>query len=315
MPLVSVVIPACNSAAHIGSALKSVFAQTFTDYEVILVDGGSSDTEELEKAVQRYGRRLRYIQQENRSLAAARNAGIRASNSSMIALLEPDYLWEPEYLSVQVAEMMRNPRIDVLYPNALVFGISRGSGRTFMDLCPSEGEVTFEALVTERCTVMASALMRREAVLKAEMFDEDLGTNEDFDLWLRIAKRGGRIAYHRRVLVSYRHRTQSQSADSALNCQGSLAVLDKAQRTMNLTPSEKRALNQGRAYLYSRLQYYNGKTAFLRGDAKAAIENWKRANEVSRNRKLNLVIVLLQIAPRLLLRAYRWRDRFLCRLG
>jgi glycosyltransferase involved in cell wall biosynthesis len=267
----------------------------------------------VEKVLKPYQSRIRYLKQENRGISGARNAGIRASQSPIIALLDSDDLWQPEYLSVQVAEMIRDPSIDVLYPNALIFGGSCDSGRTFMDLCPSEGEVTFERLVTERCTVMVSALVRRKAILDVGMFDENLRTNEDFDLWLRIVKHGGRIVYHRRILAQYRRRVGSVSADSVRMCEGFLGVLDKVQRTMSLNPSEISALDQGRAYVRNQREYYKGKTAFLRGDAKAAIENWKKANEFSRNRKLDLAIGLLQIAPKFILRIYQLRDRFLYR--
>jgi glycosyltransferase involved in cell wall biosynthesis len=313
MPLVSVIIPVYNAAHCIGQTLRSVFAQTFTDYEVIVVNDGSPDTEELEKALSPFLGCIRYIKQENLGLSAARNAGIRASQSPMIGFLDSGGLWEPDYLSIQVAEMMRDPTIDVMYSNARIFGDSYGSGQAFMDLCPSEGEVTFERLVTERCTVMASALIRRAAILDAGMFDEHLRTNEDFDLWLRIVKRGGRIAYHRRILVHYRRRTEKLLSNSVRSCEGILKVLDKVQQTMSLTPSEEMALDQGRAYIHDRLQYYKGKTAFLLGDAKTAIENWKNANKSSRNRKLDLAIGLLQIAPKFLLRVYQLRDRFLYR--
>src|ERR671939_2007579 len=98
MPAVSVIIPAYNAAAHIGAALDSVFAQTFTDYEVIVVNDGSPDTPELERALDAYAGRLLYVRQENRGPSGARNAGIRRARGEYVALLDSDDLWLPAYL-------------------------------------------------------------------------------------------------------------------------------------------------------------------------------------------------------------------------
>ena len=77
MPTVSIVIPAYNVAPYIGETLDSVFAQTFADYEVIVINDGSPDTEELERAIQPYQERIRYLSQKNSGASAARNAGLR----------------------------------------------------------------------------------------------------------------------------------------------------------------------------------------------------------------------------------------------
>jgi glycosyltransferase involved in cell wall biosynthesis len=315
MPLVSIIVPAYNTAPYIRETLQSVFAQTFTDYEVVVVNDGSPDTEELERVLEPYQGRIRYLKQENRGLSAARNAGIRASQSPMIALLDSDDLWEPEYLSVQVAEMMRDPSIDVLYPNALIFADSSRREQKFMDLSPSESEVTFEALVTQRCTVMVSAMARRKIILDAGLFDENLKMNEDFDLWLRIMKLGGRIAYHRRILARYRRRKGSLSSNQVRMCEGFIQVLDKAQRTMSLSTSEKAALEQARSFTCAELQFWKGKTAFLQSNPKIAIDNLKNANQFFKSRKIALAIIMLRFAPGLLLQVYRLRNRLIYQIS
>jgi len=140
-PAVSVIMPAYNVSQFISEALESVFAQTFKDYEVIVVNDGSPDTDELLRALAPYRGRIRYIEQENRGVSAARNAAIRAARGHYVAHLDPDDLWEPGYLAAQLAEFARDPSIDVLYPDALIFGDAPEAGRRFMDWCPSSGEV------------------------------------------------------------------------------------------------------------------------------------------------------------------------------
>ena len=210
-PRVSVIMPAYNVAPYIGDALRSVFAQTFRDFEVVVVNDGSPDTDDLERVLADYRERVVYLKQENRGVSAARNAGIRAARAPFVAHLDPDDLWEPEYLASQLEVLERNPTIDVLYPDALIFGDSPEAGLRFMDWCPSNGEVTVESLFAERCHVMCSVTARRGALLRTGLFDEALRCSEDFDLWLRVLKSGGRIAYNRRVLARYRRRATSHT--------------------------------------------------------------------------------------------------------
>src|SRR6266702_399564 len=101
-PAVSVIIPAYNVARYIGETLESVLAQTFTDYEVIVVNDGSPDTEEFERAIEPYLSRIRYLKQENRGASVARNTGLQAAGGEFIAFLDADDLWLPNYLEAQM---------------------------------------------------------------------------------------------------------------------------------------------------------------------------------------------------------------------
>ncbi|HEX8749387.1 MAG TPA: glycosyltransferase family A protein [Pyrinomonadaceae bacterium] len=311
VPAVSVIMPAYRAAGYINDALDSVFAQTFTDFEVIVVNDGSPDTEELERVLEPYRDRIVYIRQENKGVSAARNAAIGVSRSPFIAQLDPDDLWEPEYLAVQMETLERDPSIDVLYPNALVFGDMPEAGREFMEVAPSEGEVTFESLVMQRCTVMTCVTARREMVLRAGLYDESLNCSEDFDLWLRIIKAGGRIHYHRRVLVRYRRHRGSLSSDPLWVCENALRVLDKFERNISLTDVEREALERARTRFRATHSFYRGKRAFTEGDTKTAIECLRQANIFFRSRKTAVVLLLLRLAPQLLLRTYDLRDRLI----
>lgn len=312
-PKVSVIIPAYKTAEYIGETLQSVFDQTFKDYEVIVVNDGAPDTEEIERAIEPYVGRVIYIKQENRGLSGARNTAIRNARGEYIALLDSDDVWEPEYLEVQVTAMERDPTIDVLYPNASLFGDPRNDGRTFMDLCPSEGEVTFESLITQRCTVFVSVIARREMIVRAGMFDESLRSSEDFDMWLRVIQHGGRIAYHRRPVARSRRRAGSLSSDPVWMCQHILRVLDKAGQRFDLTPAERGTLTKERARFHAALRLEEGKREFFNGNAGAAADNLREANALFKSRKISVALLLLRIAPGLLLRVYDARDRFILR--
>jgi glycosyltransferase involved in cell wall biosynthesis len=314
-PAVSVIMPAFRSAGYIAEALDSVFAQTFKDFEVVVVNDGSPDTEELERVLDGYRGRVVYLTQENRGVSAARNAAIRVARAPLVAMLDPDDLWEPEYLEVQVGMMRADPTLDLLYPNALIFGDVPHAGRTYMEVNPSQGEVTFEGLLTQQCTIVNYVIARREAVVAAGGFDESLSRSEDFDLWLRILCRGGRIAYHRRVLARYRRHAGSLSSDPVLMARDILRVLDKAGRELELTGEQRRLLARERERFHAGLRLEEGKRAFERGDARSALAGLGEANRVLRSRKLSLVIRLLKVAPRLLLRAYDLRGRYVLKGG
>lgn len=308
-PAVSIIMPAYNVAEYIGVALDSIFNQTFTDYEVIVVNDGSPDTEELERVLGPYLDRIVYLKQENRGLSGARNTAIGAARGRYIALLDSDDFWDRDYLSVQVDRMEGDPTIDVLYADAFIFGDSPIAGKTYMEICPSEGEVTLERLIKEECHVMVSVLARREAVVRAGLFDESLRSAEDFDLWLRMVDRGNRIAYHRRPLVHYRRRRDSLSADETGLFKSIIRVFDKAECAMSLSPGEHKALEERRAFYRAKLQLSEGKKALFQGDQKTAVSNLTEANRFLRSRKIKLALLLLRAAPGLLLSAYKLRAR------
>lgn len=311
-PAVTVIVPCYNVAQYVAEALDSVMRQTFENYECVVVNDGSPDTEELERAIAPYRDRVVYVRQENRGLAGARNTAIRVSRAGLLALLDADDAWEPRYLEVQVGMMERDPSIAVLYPNALIFGDAPDAGRTFMEVCPSEGEPTLDALLDGRCVVFICSTARREAVERAGMFDEEQGRhlNEDFDLWLRVLRQGGRIAYHREVLARYRRRGDQITADSVEVYKRVLRVLDKVDRTFDLSAAERESLERQRVRCRSELSLHEGKRAFFGGDAAAAVVKLKEANVHLKSRKVAAAVMLMRLSPGLLRGLVRLRDRF-----
>src|SRR5918993_2695584 len=115
MPRVSVVIPAYNAAPLIGAALDSVFSQSFTDLECIVVDDGSRDERQLLEALAPWRDRIVYVRQENGGPAKARNTGIARARGELIAFLDADDEWLPEKLSRQVAFFERHPETGLLH--------------------------------------------------------------------------------------------------------------------------------------------------------------------------------------------------------
>ena len=137
-PRVSVVIPYYNTAELVGETLDSVVAQTYKDFEIILVNDDSPDTARLEAVLAAYGDKVHYIRTENRGVSAARNIGIRAARGELIALIDSDDIWMPDYLEFQVAQLDADPAADVVYPNAVIFGAGEaGAGWQWSRLGPN----------------------------------------------------------------------------------------------------------------------------------------------------------------------------------
>ncbi|HEY0077660.1 MAG TPA: glycosyltransferase family A protein [Pyrinomonadaceae bacterium] len=310
-PAVSVVVPAYLTAPYIGEALASVFAQTFTDFEVVVVNDGSPDTPELERALEPYRERIAYIRQENRGPAAARNAGIRSARGRYVAFLDSDDLWLPRYLEQQMRVLESDPALDLIYTDALFFGDSLLAGKTYMGLYPSNGEVTLESLLRFDVAVITSCVVaRRETLLAAGLFDERFFYSEDFDLWARLAHRRARFAYQTEVLARHRFHASSLTANRARLFEGQLEVYRKLRQTLEMSPGEREALEMQLARSEADLALEQGKRRLLEGEYSEAAEALSRANDFYRSSKLRAVLLALRAAPGLLRRAYRLRHAF-----
>lgn len=307
VPRVSVIIPCYNTSGLVGETLQSVFAQTYRDFEVVVVNDGSPDTPELEQAIALWRDRIVYVHTENCGLAGARNNGIRAAKGGLIALLDSDDLWEPNYLGVQVAKLDEYPDTDIVYPNALIFG----AGPDLIEFPQSRGKVTFASLVEERCVVMVSVLARRSALERAGLFDDSLRSCEDFDMWLRCVKQGSKIIYHPQPLVRYRRRPGSLSADPVWMCDSQIRVLQKMRTAVHLSAGERRVLERSMRRVKGKRLFYMGKQAFNVGNISKAIDCLEHANQYLHSLRTWLIVRLIRTVPTLARAMYAWRTRLL----
>ena len=300
-PRVSVIIPAYKVASYINETLATVFAQTFGDFEVVIVNDGSPDTEEFERALQPYRERIVYLKQENRGASAARNTGVRAARGELMAFLDADDLWAPNYLEEQL-KFMREFECDLACADALIFGVSADAGRSYMDslmeAAPHEGRVSFLELVNaDRSLITSGVVVRRDLVLKVGLFDEALRNAQDFDLWLRLARHGARLAYQRKVLLSYRSRANSLSGDAINSHQRELRVFDKIEKSYDFTPAERREVTEVIRRRRALLEYELGKLYLAPGDFARAREAFAKANSLQRSWKPGLAWWLTRLAP------------------
>jgi glycosyltransferase involved in cell wall biosynthesis len=307
-PTVSVIIPAFKTTQYITQALDSVLAQTFRDHEIIVVNDGCPDTPELERVLLPYMSRIVYVKQPNGGLSAARNTGIRNSRAPIIALLDSDDYWHADFLTVQVGALAENPAADAVYPNAFLLNDPSVAGKTYMDVYPSSGEVTFLSLVNRTCVVMGPGMTFHRSILdRAGLYDPELRIVEDLDLWLRMVKMGGRIIYHHRPVYYLRYREDRLSRRSLDMLEGVERVLEKNAKLFPLSTDEQAALDRVRKNLTAQLQLSRGKKAFFEGDVPSAIRNLTLANAHFRRWKLRFALTMMKIAPGLLRTLGRFR--------
>lgn len=303
-PLVSIVIPAYNVSAYIDEALRSVFLQDFRNYEVIIVNDGSTDTPELERVLEPYRHQLHYIKQQNRGISAARNAALSVARGELIALLDADDVWMAGKLSDQLA-FMKQGEFDMVYSDALLIGDTPWpAGTTFMDRSPSNGPVTLNSLLDMHITpVVSTVIMRKDSVLRVGGFDEEDRTiPEDYDLWLRLVGAGARVGYERKIRAQYRYRSDSVSASRVRLHEGALRVLQKTQRNMSLTPFEMGALDRTERRLEEILTMDRCKTMILNGQVTEARALLTKARETNSNWKIPVALLALRTFPGLLRR-------------
>ena len=175
-------------------------------------------------------------------------------------------------------------------------------------MCPSSGEADAAALIERRCHVFTS-VMGRAAALKTMRFDVALWSSEDFDYWLRLSAAGFRIGYHREVLVRYRKRQTSLSADPTSMARANLVALTKAVALWPAESREGKALAEAGARKSAELAVLRGKVALKASDTTATLEQFRLANGFYRSAKLSLVVALLRYVPALVRGIYSFRER------
>ncbi len=301
VPRVSVVIPAYNTAQYVGEAVDSVLAQTFRNFEIVVVNDGSPDTEALEKALHPYGERIRYVRKPNGGLSSARNAGIAASQSECIAFLDSDDTWTPEYLVSQLALLEREPTAAAVFPDGVYFGETLLAGKKFSETMPFElGRVTIEAVLREQSNLSYSCLARRTAIERVGGYDESLRRIEDWDMYLRLLLAGETILINPAPLLRYRRRDGSLSADGLVMRGAALNVLTKIERMIpNGSPLTALARDLRSSWRAS-IELELGRRALREGCWAEAKEHWEAHQRIQPRRRVALGLWFLSVSPRLL---------------
>lgn len=258
-PLVSVVIPAYNAAWCVRRAVDSVLAQEMRDFELIVVDDGSTDA--TTEVLAGYGDALRVLRKPNGGLSSARNAGIAAAIGRYVAFLDADDWWLPDKLARQTALLESKP--EVLFCSTTT-AVRSPEGKPLPDWrCGEDGGSALACIFKANAYVAGSGsavLVRREAFEQAGFFDETLRSLEDIDMWMRLAALGGYACIDEPLSVIEK-RGDSMSGNLDVMRASAIRVMRK---NRHLLPAELRGAFWRAAYAgmlgdYAKWEYRRGR--------------------------------------------------------
>ena len=210
MPRVSVIIPTYNCARYLGRAIDSVRAQTYKDYEILLVDDGSTD--DTKDVAMQYGREVTYLYQQNRGVSAARNHAISKASGELLAYLDADDMWYPEKLERQVAFLDAHQECGMLHSEISVINeqdeiLHVRFNQETKRLVPQG--YCIQALLRRSHIQTLTVVERRNCFDCVGGFDERLPIAQDYLHWIMIAAEGYGVGYLAEPLGKYRWRNGS----------------------------------------------------------------------------------------------------------
>ena len=221
-PTFTIAMPAYNARRTIGSAIQSVLAQTRPDFELIVVDDGSSD-DTCDQVTRIGDERVRLLRQENAGPGSARNLAIRSARGRYVSMLDSDDLWLPTYLETMAGILDRHPDAGLAYTDAWVLDDTSGRIRKTSAMHyqhpprdPPRDPAAFLALLLTRGNfVFTSSTVPRHVLERVGLFQSALKPAEDFGLWLRIVAGGFPAVRTTQKLAVYRKHPGSLSTNEA----------------------------------------------------------------------------------------------------
>lgn len=249
MPDVSVIIPTYNYAQFLAESIQSVLQQTYSEFELLVVDDGSTDQTRQVVAQFESDPRVRYLFQENRGDAAARNTGINHTTGRFVAFLDSDDLWLPEKLARQVEVLQLRPEISVVYTAIVLQQIDE---QRRLPPPPAWRESTLYEELLYRNVITgshSSVMIRREVFEQVGLFDDAFRIS-DRDLWRRLAERHG---FYRldEPLVCIRKHEDNSSRNKVMMADNHLRYFAKLQR--DILPEYRHHLPRVAIWLFTGL--------------------------------------------------------------
>ena len=274
-PTVTVIMPVYDRERFVREAIESVLAQTFDDFELIVVDDGSTDGSVAAVAAIA-DPRLHRLAQPHRGVGAAMNTGLRAARGRYVARLDSDDVWLPDFLATQIAVLESSPAVDVVYARAQGMEVDGTPTPHVWGIPPRWPNDALRSQLHGDFTCNITVVARRACIERAGGFEESLPAHEDWDLWLRVARHAS-FAFTDRVLARFRwhegNLTGPGSADAARLLESRVRVLDRFFAAPDLPP-DARAM---RAVAYRNLHVGTGLTHLGRGARRRALAAFGRA--------------------------------------
>lgn len=210
--LISVIIPSYNSGKYLEKALKSVIKQSYKNLEIIIINDGSTDnTEEIVKNWQKKDKRIRYLEhKKNLGLSAARNNAIKIAKGEYFALLDADDVWLAQKIEIQLQKALRE-NADLVFSNWYFWEPEKEILKIFSSTPIKKFENLFYLFIKKNLGSPSTALIKKSNLAKIGLFNENLKSSEDYDLWLRFILNGMKIVFCEEPLAYIRQHSNQMS--------------------------------------------------------------------------------------------------------
>ncbi|HOB13806.1 MAG TPA: glycosyltransferase family A protein [Novosphingobium sp.] len=307
-PRVAVIVPAYGVAHLLGEALDSLQAQTLTDWECLVIDDGAPD--DVAGAVAPYlsDSRIRFISTPNQGVSAARNTAIAESRAPLVALLDGDDRFRPDYLASTVPLLENDPALRLVTVNALIFGAVPKERLCFGENCalnPPRG--TLAQVLDRSFGVYIGTTFRRADFDSIGGFDTAMAQSEDFDLWVRLMELGGEAGFVSEVLGEYRVRPNSASAHAGRLLLGNIRVYEKAKAALPVDAAEQTLLDQLIAQNHQALDFEYAIDRVVDGDTSRGLEDLRKVKALVSGPVWTLSFALWRLFPALARPMLAWR--------
>lgn len=302
-PTVSIIVPAFNSESYIAETLQSALAQTFDDFEVLVVDDGSTDrTVEVAERFALIDERVRVIQQSNQGVSIARNSALAVARGEFLALLDSDDVWRCDYLTEQL-RVLREWKADIVSANASNLG-GPFDESLLNAVRPGVHLLSLMDLIDDEQSVCIFSVFHRRVFEGIGRFDRSMSGNEDYDYWLRAAAYGFRIVFNATPLGWYRRRPDSLSANEIKMLAGIQRPLRKLRERIAPGSLESHAIDQKLTLFERRRLIALAKAAILGGKASASQEHFDALYRLTGRWNYRFIAIVARQVPALVGCAY-----------
>jgi glycosyltransferase involved in cell wall biosynthesis len=301
-PLVSVIVPTYNYAEFIGEAIKSVLDQTIQDFEILVIDDGSTDN--TKEVVLSFGDKVRYFYQSQQGPAKARNKGIVESKGEYIAFLDADDVWLPSKLEKQVNLFRSNPKLGMVVTDNFLFD-DAGIYREYVNKKGYliTGDVVANIFINSG-VVTPTVMVRREVFDKVGLFEENLYIAEDDNMWIRIAAEYDVDIVDESLAKIRDHRGRTMRVSDKL--------IESVEKNIELLSSKYGPKVASRikplaAKKYNQIYFSQGYGQFENGNYRQARAYFRKALKVNPGNKKTMIYIIATYIP-------SWTHSFLRRI-
>jgi teichuronic acid biosynthesis glycosyltransferase TuaG len=304
-PLVSIITPAYNAESLLSDTIQSALAQSFTDFEFLIADDGSTDgTLDVARRWAQLDSRVKVLTGPNGGTSSARNRAMHQARGSYFALLDSDDLWQPGYLDAQLAVFRDHPEADVVTGNAYNFG-GPYNGRPLKPIGPACHRLSLLDIIEDEGAVCIMSVVRRRVFDGIGAFNTDLRQCEDYEYWVRAVHAGFVLLANPAPLAYYRRHANSISANQIDHYNWVVFMYQSLRSLCQDRPIELVAIERQVARFERERLFITAKTHLVRGEFEAAAAHFTRLSAVTDDLASAIMAGVSRHVPHALLWAYR----------